>query len=181
MSVEKIKEQISGLWEREASEILERREQRTKEADGIRRALRVVLGGIEESKRLKAEAEPLVTDHSKALLEDDVEKAEQIKGRHKELLAEADAAFERANDALQGLLDVGVDAADFDGLERAVAGRCAALEAQSPEEIETVERVLAEAGELQEALQQQARPFFLARTTGTEQKQAAAYTLRRAG
>ena len=72
-------------------------------------------------------------------------------------------------------------AACLDDLERAVAGRVAALEAQSPAEIELIERALSEAAELLGAIQEQARAFSLARTSGTERKQASAFDLKKAG
>ena len=181
MNLDEIKEEIETLWDEEARQIIEGRKSRQKQANALRASWSVVNEAHEAAEALRAEAEGLLLDHSRALLADDDEEAERIKARHRDLEERAGELDQQAGDALQTLRDHGVEGKGRETITRELEAKTTALEAQSREEIQVLEQIQHEANDLYDALINRAKPFVQAIPKGAELTQAVGYQITRTG
>lgn len=174
-----IKDQIGGLWNDEARQIMAARREREQQADALRRSYAAVLSAIEEADRLRAQADALLGDFNKASIAKDRDRADELQRRYRDLMDEADSVEENASGAARTLREAGVEGEDRETLEAALEARLIALEGQSREEVELLEKVGREAQALLTALLERSEPFVRSIPAGAEKRQASGYVLQR--
>lgn len=106
--IEQAKTAIEGLWLTEARQIHDLRRDRNEEADRLRRTWEEGHRAHVEARGLLEQAESLLIEHSRALLGDDDELADEIKAKHRALEDRAADLLEESDTALSSLADAGI-------------------------------------------------------------------------